>query len=89
MLKLRRGQMVLTLDSARNRLLRIHLYFSVITAMAGIGALGAGIFGMNLNSHLQEADGVFWSVSAALCFGPLFIGMFFLIIAEKRRWLIS
>ena len=89
MLKLRRGQMVLTLDSARNRLLRIDLYFSVITAMAGIGALGAGIFGMNLNSHIQEADGVFWSVSAALCFGPLLIGMFFLIIAEKRRWLIS
>ena len=60
--------LMIRLDSARNNLLRLDLFVSCVTGAAGVGALVAAIFGMNLDSHVQESAHWFWSVASSLIF---------------------
>ncbi|EMD34734.1 hypothetical protein CERSUDRAFT_116927 [Gelatoporia subvermispora B] len=46
----------LILDSNRNALLALDLKVSILTMGIGIGTLVAGLFGMNLKSHLEEHE---------------------------------
>ncbi|CAE6376597.1 unnamed protein product [Rhizoctonia solani] len=53
----------LILDSNRNALLALDLKVSIGTFGIGIGALVAGLFGMNLQSHLEDDRFAFFAVS--------------------------
>ncbi|EJD05505.1 cora-domain-containing protein [Fomitiporia mediterranea MF3/22] len=54
----------LILDSNRNALLALDLKVSIGTLGIGTGALIAGLFGMNLQSHLEESHWAFVGMSA-------------------------
>jgi len=49
----------LILDSNRNALLSLDLQVSIWTMGLGVGTLLAGLFGMNLKSHMEENDFAF------------------------------
>lgn len=53
---------MLKLDSMRNYLLGVDLIFSLVAISLSVGTYITGAFGMNLNSHLEDEDGWFWSV---------------------------
>ncbi|CAE6442730.1 unnamed protein product [Rhizoctonia solani] len=53
----------LILDSNRNALLALDLKVSIGTFGIGVGALVAGLFGMNLQSHLEDDRFAFFAVS--------------------------
>ncbi|EOR01628.1 hypothetical protein J056_003864 [Wallemia ichthyophaga EXF-994] len=53
----------LILDSNRNNLLALDLKVSIATLGIGAGTLFAGLFGMNLQSHLEENPYAFFGVS--------------------------
>jgi len=55
----------LILDSNRNALLALDLQVSIATLGVGSGALIAGLFGMNLTSHMEEHTYAFYGMSAA------------------------
>lgn len=55
----------LILDSNRNALLTLDLKVSILTLGVGTGALVAGLFGMNLTSHLETHPYGFYALSAA------------------------
>jgi magnesium transporter len=54
---------MLKLDSMRNYLLGVDILFSIVAISISVGTFIAGIFGMNLASHLDEKDGWFWGVT--------------------------
>ncbi|KAL5521712.1 MRS2 [Sanghuangporus sanghuang] len=54
----------LILDSNRNALLALDLQVSIGTLGIGTGALIAGLFGMNLTSHMEESEWAFAEMSA-------------------------
>jgi magnesium transporter len=69
----------LKLDQHRNQLIAIDLCLTAFTAAIAMMTAVAGYFGMNLNSGLQEADGLFVAVSVyttvgALALCGLFVG---------------
>ncbi|KAK7676354.1 hypothetical protein QCA50_011767 [Cerrena zonata] len=53
----------LILDSNRNALLALDLKVSILTMGIGVGTLLAGLFGMNLKSHMEDADYAFFAMS--------------------------
>lgn len=53
----------LLLDSNRNALLALDLKISILTMGIGIGTLVAGVFGMNLKSHMEENEYAFLVMS--------------------------
>ncbi|KAI0075960.1 Mg2+ transporter protein cora-like protein [Panus rudis PR-1116 ss-1] len=53
----------LILDSNRNALLALDLKISILTMGIGIGTLFAGLFGMNLTSHLEQHNFAFYVLS--------------------------
>jgi len=74
----------LRLDSARNKLLRIDLVVSSITSVAGIGALFAGLFGMNLKSGVSEDPMWFWAWFGTIVGGlPVMVGLAVFYIYRK------
>ncbi|KZV85432.1 Mg2+ transporter protein [Exidia glandulosa HHB12029] len=54
----------LILDSNRNSLLTLDLRVSIMTMGIGSGTLIAGLFGMNLLSHMEQEPYAFYGVSA-------------------------
>jgi len=54
----------LILDANRNALLALDLKVSIGTMGIGVGALVAGLFGMNLESHMEHAPYAFAATSA-------------------------
>lgn len=57
---------MLNLDQTRNTLMRVEIVLSLITTIAGIGAMVAGIFGMNLLSDVEGEPYWFWTVAGIL-----------------------
>jgi magnesium transporter len=55
----------LILDSNRNQLLALDLKVSIGTMGLGTGALIAGVFGMNLTSHIEHSSFAFYVMSGA------------------------
>ncbi|GLD92953.1 hypothetical protein PINS_up001545 [Pythium insidiosum] len=72
---------MLKLDSMRNYLLGVDIFFSIVAISISIGTFIAGVFGMNLDSKLQETKGWFWGVTVAsivlMVICPIFGVMFF------------
>lgn len=62
----------LMLDSGRNALLALDIKLSIATLGAGCAALVAGLFGMNLTSHLESSPIAFYiATGSAAGFGVL------------------
>ncbi|KAG6613397.1 CorA Metal Ion Transporter (MIT) Family [Phytophthora cinnamomi] len=53
---------MMQLDSVRNYLLGVDVIFSIVVISLSVGTFIAGVFGMNLHSGLEEADGWFLGV---------------------------
>ncbi|KAG1685001.1 hypothetical protein DVH05_009831 [Phytophthora capsici] len=53
---------MMQLDSVRNYLLGVDVIFSVVVISLSVGTFIAGVFGMNLHSGLEAADGWFLGV---------------------------
>lgn len=58
----------LRLDTARNAIMKMELFLSVLTFGVTCGALVAGIFGMNLFNHLETTQNTFLIVTAIIVF---------------------
>ncbi|XP_057781893.1 magnesium transporter MRS2-11, chloroplastic [Salvia miltiorrhiza] len=71
------------LSSRRLEVSRVELLLQVGALCVGVGALVAGIFGMNLRSYLEERVFAFWLTTAAIFVGAL-LG-FFLMYAYLRQ----
>jgi hypothetical protein len=69
----------LKLDQHRNQLICIDLFLTAFTTCLTMVTCISGIFGMNLNSNLQDTDGVFSAVSIASCCAA--VALFFLFVA--------
>lgn len=65
----------LILDSNRNALLALDLQVSIATFGVGTGALVAGLFGMNLTSHLEDHPWAFYALSAGSTAAAFVVGM--------------
>ncbi|KAF5341532.1 hypothetical protein D9758_012591 [Tetrapyrgos nigripes] len=65
----------LILDSNRNALLSLDLQMSIATFGVGTGALIAGLFGMNLQNHMESHPYAFYGISALAGFAA-FIAIF-------------
>ncbi|KAL4137286.1 hypothetical protein PRIC2_000808 [Phytophthora ramorum] len=53
---------MMQLDSMRNYLLGVDVIFSIVVISLSVGTFVAGVFGMNLHSGLESADGWFLGV---------------------------
>ncbi|KAL1544091.1 magnesium transporter MRS2-11, chloroplastic-like [Salvia divinorum] len=71
------------LSSRRLEVSRVELLLQVGALCVGVGALFAGIFGMNLRSHLEERMFAFWLTTSAIFAGAL-LG-FFIMYAYLRQ----
>ncbi|KAH7100096.1 cora-domain-containing protein [Auriculariales sp. MPI-PUGE-AT-0066] len=58
----------LILDSNRNELLALDLRVSIMTMGIGVGTLIAGLFGMNLMSHMESDQHAFYAISGFCIF---------------------
>jgi hypothetical protein len=71
------------LAAGRNRLLRVDVWLEVISVVAALCAMFAGLFGMNLKSGLELENGVFWMVFG-LAIGCLIVLPLILSLFLKR-----
>lgn len=79
----------LKLDTARNKLLGVDLLVNSVTSVAALGALFAGLFGMNLDSGVQDAPYWFWAWFSVIVGGvPVIVSALFYLI-YKRGLLIN
>ena len=76
-------QQALQLSASRNLLLKSDLFISVSTLFVTIGALVTGIFGMNLNSYVQDDPGWFNVVVILVCGG---IAVFTMVAFGLLNW---
>ncbi|KAL6754027.1 Mg2+ transporter protein [Haematococcus lacustris] len=72
------------LDQHRNQLITTDLILTAFTCAMAMVTTIAGIFGMNLDSGLQEVEGVFVQVTVASCVGA--VGMFALFVIWAWRY---
>ncbi|KAF9676286.1 hypothetical protein SADUNF_Sadunf09G0123100 [Salix dunnii] len=70
------------LSSRRLEVSRVELLLQVGTFCVAVGALVAGIFGMNLKSYLEEHVFAFWLTTAGIIFGA--VVAFFLMYSYLR-----
>jgi len=56
----------ISLDSARNRMIRLELKIIIITLCISIGTFICGLFGMNLVSHFEDHPTMFYWVSGMI-----------------------
>ncbi|CAI0452688.1 unnamed protein product [Linum tenue] len=70
------------LSSRRLEVSRVELLLQVGTFCVGVGALVAGIFGMNLKSYLEENVAAFWLTTGGIVFGA--VVAFFLMYTYLR-----
>ncbi len=81
------SKVMLRLDSAGNHLLQIELAVSMVTSTAAVGAMVAGIFGMNLDSGIQDSKHWFWGTAATLVIGMIVFCAVVLVVIWRKGWL--
>lgn len=74
-----------SLSARRFEVNRLELTLSIGSFSAAIGAMVAGIFGMNMKSMLEHSVTSFWGVSLAILFGCISIFLAILTYTRKRR----
>ncbi|XP_024023795.1 magnesium transporter MRS2-11, chloroplastic isoform X1 [Morus notabilis] len=72
------------LSSRRLEVSRVELLLQVGTFCVGVGALVAGLFGMNLRSYLEEHVFAFWLTTAGIIAGAV-LGFFLVYSYLKKR----
>lgn len=72
------------LSSRRLEVSKVELLLQVGTFCVAIGALVAGIFGMNLRSYLEEHVSAFWYTTAGIMIG-IVVGFFLVYSYLKKR----
>lgn len=73
----------LTLSARRFEVQRLELRLSIGSFAAAIGAVLAGIFGMNLRSTLEESILGFWGTTALIIMGC--VGIYLYVLQWTRR----
>ncbi|WVQ71779.1 hypothetical protein IAR50_001320 [Cryptococcus sp. DSM 104548] len=80
----------LMLDSGRNALLALDIKISIATLGIGTGALFAGLFGMNLTTHLEDTPYAFLTASGiAFALSALIIAYGLRVLRRVRRVALS
>ncbi|XP_021732848.1 magnesium transporter MRS2-11, chloroplastic-like isoform X2 [Chenopodium quinoa] len=72
------------LSSRRLEVSKVELLLQVGTFCVAIGALIAGIFGMNLRSYLEEHVFAFWTTTAGIMIG-IVVGFYLMYVYLKKR----
>ncbi|XP_021767395.1 magnesium transporter MRS2-11, chloroplastic-like [Chenopodium quinoa] len=72
------------LSSRRLEVSKVELLLQVGTFCVAIGALIAGIFGMNLRSYLEEHVFAFWTTTAGIMIG-IVVGFYLMYVYLKNR----
>uniref|UniRef100_A0A803QMN6 Magnesium transporter n=1 Tax=Cannabis sativa TaxID=3483 RepID=A0A803QMN6_CANSA len=72
------------LSSRRLEVSRVELLLQVGTFCVAVGALVAGIFGMNLRSYLEEHVSAFWLTTAGIIVGAV-VGFFLMYSYLRKR----
>ncbi|KAG6541962.1 hypothetical protein Mapa_016598 [Marchantia paleacea] len=73
------------LSSRRLEVSRLELLLQVGTFCAALGALVAGIFGMNLKSYLEERAMAFWITTAGIILGGTFLYIYIVSYLKNRK----
>jgi magnesium transporter len=74
-----------SLSARRYEVNRLELTLSIGSFAASIGAMIAGIFGMNMRSKLETSVLGFWGVSAAICVGCLLVYLAVMRYTRRKR----
>jgi magnesium transporter len=77
------------LSARRFDVQRLELRLSIGGFAAAIGAMIAGIFGMNLRSTFEESVLGFWGTTAVLCVGCYLVYLKILSYARRRKILVQ
>ncbi|KAL8029685.1 hypothetical protein ABFX02_14G240800 [Erythranthe guttata] len=72
------------LSSRRLEVSRVELLLQVGALCVGVGALIAGIFGMNLRSYLEEQVFAFWITTGGIFFGAV-VGFFLMYLYLRKK----
>lgn len=72
----KREMIGLSMDSFRNRWLRVNVYLSIVGISLATSTTVAGFFGMNMINGLDESPTAFLTVSMATCSGSLVLFLF-------------
>lgn len=72
-----------SLSARRYEVNRLELLLSIGSFAAAVGAMFAGIFGMNMRSNLEASALSFWGVSGAIVLGCAYI--FFAVMRYTRN----
>lgn len=76
-----------SMSCMRNKLLWFELVAEGMMLAVGMGALISGIFGMNLTSGLENADGWFWSVAGGIfLLGSMAVMITFWFIRRSKHY---
>lgn len=75
----------ISLSARRFEVNRLELTLSIGCFAAAIGAMVAGIFGMNMRSMLETSVGGFWGVAAIIILGSFSIFMAIMAYTRKKR----
>jgi magnesium transporter len=78
----------LTLSARRFEVQRLELRLSIGSFAAALGAVLAGIFGMNLRSTLEESIVGFWGTTALIVLGCIGIYAYILQWTRRRKILV-
>ncbi|KAL2621771.1 hypothetical protein R1flu_001976 [Riccia fluitans] len=73
------------LSSRRLEVSRLELLLQVATFCAALGALVAGIFGMNLKSYLEERAMAFWITTAGIILGGTFLYIYIVSYLKNKK----
>lgn len=72
-----------SLSARRYEVNRLELLLSIGSFAAAVGAMFAGIFGMNMRSNMESSVASFWGISGAIVLGCAYI--FFAIMRYTRN----
>lgn len=74
-----------SLSARRFEVNRLELTLSIASFAAAIGAVVAGIFGMNMRSMMEQSVGGFWGVTALIVCGCTFLFLAILRYTRRKR----
>lgn len=80
--------LMLRLDTVRNELLQVDLCISTVSLVAGVGAVIAGIFGMNLHSGIESDTFQMWYIGGGIVLSGIAIIVLMFFVMRCKGWLL-